>query len=182
MYIVFISDAYRQGLGFHARYISAGTAAPVFASLPVTANASSAPVYAPLTIAPTVSSEQATSAPAHCAGLVRSSAAFGRVSSGGTAGAYRSNSACSWLVAASSQITLTFESFALELGYDFFTAYDGADRTGRLLARLTGTLLPRPLQSTRLHPPNQKPVCFSASPRCAASRSTTLPGLPFREI
>jgi hypothetical protein len=34
------------------------------------------------------------------------------------------------------------------LGYDFFTAYDGADRTGRLLARLTGTLLPRPLQST----------------------------------
>jgi hypothetical protein len=147
MYIVFTSDAYREGTGFHARYISAGTVAPTFVLLPVASNASSAPAYAPLTVAPTMSTQR--TAQAYCAGLVKTTVPFGRIaSSGNTSSSYLNNSAFSWLIAASSPITLTFESFALESGYDFATVYDGSDRTGRLLARLTGVLLPRPLRST----------------------------------
>ena len=52
---------------------------------------------------------------------------------------------CRWLIGSVGAITLTFDEFALEAGYDFLFAYDGENEAGAFLGKYTGRVVPRPI-------------------------------------
>ncbi|OFX17846.1 MAG: hypothetical protein A2033_05465, partial [Bacteroidetes bacterium GWA2_31_9] len=63
---------------------------------------------------------------------------------------YLEYSNCKWLIqpAGANNVTLHFNDFATENGYDFVYVYDGVDSTSTLLASFTGSSLPSAVSST----------------------------------
>jgi phosphotriesterase-related protein len=63
---------------------------------------------------------------------------------------YNNNMSCQKLIQPSGavNVTLTFNSFATESGYDFVKVYDGATTSAPLLGQFSGTSLPAPVSST----------------------------------
>ncbi|XP_071276970.1 multiple epidermal growth factor-like domains protein 8 [Agelaius tricolor] len=66
-------------------------------------------------------------------------------------GNYSVNGNCEWLIEAPSprhRILLTFTFMDTECTYDYLFVYDGASTRGRLLAALSGSALPAPIEAT----------------------------------
>ena len=63
---------------------------------------------------------------------------------------YNNNMSCQKLIQPSgaANVTLTFNSFATESGYDFVKVYDGATTSSPLLGQYSGTSLPAAVSST----------------------------------
>jgi len=69
---------------------------------------------------------------------------FGTLTDGSGPNDYVNEAQCSWLIqpAGASRVSLRFQEFALEDGYDFLRVYNGASAAGTLVAELTGNDLP----------------------------------------
>ncbi|MBS1547537.1 MAG: M4 family metallopeptidase [Bacteroidetes bacterium] len=69
---------------------------------------------------------------------------------GGASGNYSSNETCTLLVAppCAANITVSFQAFSTESGWDFLNFYDGADENAPLLGSFTGTTLPAGFTTT----------------------------------
>ena len=50
--------------------------------------------------------------------------------------------ACSWTISAASAITLSFDSFSTERGYDYVTVYDGSSSSASQIGSFSGSELP----------------------------------------
>lgn len=69
---------------------------------------------------------------------------------GGATGNYNSNETCTLLVApaCAEAITVSFQAFSTESGWDFLKFYDGADENAPLLGSFTGSILPADFTTT----------------------------------
>jgi Zn-dependent metalloprotease len=70
--------------------------------------------------------------------------------SGGPSGNYQNSENCSFLIdpGCASSITLSFVSFNVESGWDYFRVYNGTNSSGTLLLSATGTTLPGSVTAT----------------------------------
>ena len=64
--------------------------------------------------------------------------------SGGPTGTYQNGENCTFLIspACASSVTLSFNSFSTESGYDYFRVYDGTNASGPLLLNVSGGSIP----------------------------------------
>jgi len=69
---------------------------------------------------------------------------------GGPNDVYQVNENCTLLISppCATSITLTFQKFATESGFDFFTVYDGTTTAGLQLMNTAGTTIPAPVTAT----------------------------------
>jgi hypothetical protein len=119
MYVVFTSDQDTNDDGFEALYeVKAGI----------------------LTSAPSARS-------ARCPAQMNLTASQGQISDG--AGDYTDSAVCSWLInvpksqqTSGGFLTLVFDKFSTEIGYDVLTVYDGDTSHSPLLLRASGSTLP----------------------------------------
>lgn len=87
---------------------------------------------------------------AFCGGITTLTAASDVFSDGSGSADYQDNSDCSWLIqpAGANQVTLTFNSFDTEIGYDSIKVYDGVNANAPLLLEWTGNAIPSAVTST----------------------------------
>lgn len=85
-----------------------------------------------------------------CGGITTLTAASDVFSDGSGSADYQDNSDCSWLIqpAGANQVTLTFNSFDTEIGYDSIKVYDGVNANAPLLLEWTGNAIPSAVTST----------------------------------
>ena len=70
--------------------------------------------------------------------------------SGGPGADYQNSENCGFLIdpGCADSITLTFNFFETESGFDFFSVYDGSDNTANQLLNTSGSTLPSPVTAT----------------------------------
>lgn len=80
----------------------------------------------------------------YCSGTIVLTAPSGTFTDVSGANDYANNSDCKWLLQPTgvTSITVSFDSFSVESGYDFVKIYDGADTNSTLLAAFTGNSIP----------------------------------------
>eukprot|EP01088_Endostelium_zonatum_P012179 TRINITY_DN2635_c0_g1_i1.p1 TRINITY_DN2635_c0_g1~~TRINITY_DN2635_c0_g1_i1.p1 ORF type:complete len:1078 (-),score=256.28 TRINITY_DN2635_c0_g1_i1:47-3280(-) len=90
----------------------------------------------------------------YCQSEQQSNADSGQIRDHYTNGDYLNNVNCSWLIQPFTRqeilptLTLDFDKFNTEYGYDFVSVYDGTDTNSPLIGRFSGTSIPPPLIST----------------------------------
>jgi hypothetical protein len=75
---------------------------------------------------------------AACSGTVRLALSTSLLGIGDGPGSYADNADCTWLISASGPITVRFDEFSTEPGYDYVKLYDGASPSAPLLAGFSG--------------------------------------------
>ncbi|MFK7949399.1 MAG: CUB domain-containing protein [Saprospiraceae bacterium] len=92
----------------------------------------------------------ASSPTAFCGGLTTLTAASDVFSDGSGSADYQDNANCSWLIqpAGANQVTLTFNNFDTETGYDTVSIYDGVNANAPLLMTWSGNAIPSAVTST----------------------------------
>lgn len=129
MFISFAADSSVESTGFTAAY-STGSGLPSVPS-PVSIPAAGVPSINSPSAAPPAASSGAT-----CSGAVTLSSPSGTITDG--PGSYASMTTCSWQISLGSPITLQFDSFSTEGGYDIVNVYDGTGLSGAFLGSFSG--------------------------------------------
>ena len=75
---------------------------------------------------------------AACSGTVRLALSTSLLGIGDGPGSYADNADCTWLISASGPITVRFDEFSTEPGYDYVKLYDGASPSAPLLKGFSG--------------------------------------------
>ncbi len=88
-----------------------------------------------------------TSGGATCSGTTTLTDCAGSFADGSGSDNYSNNLDCSWLISpdGANSVTLTFDDFLTENGYDFVRIYDGVDDSAPLLGEFSGPSLPDPV-------------------------------------
>ena len=85
-----------------------------------------------------------------CSSLTTLNQNSGTFDDGSGSTSYNNNSSCTWLIQPTSNgvITLNFNSFSTESGYDYLRIYDGNSTSATLLGTYSGTSLPPSITSS----------------------------------
>ena len=65
----------------------------------------------------------------------------------GFPGKYSKNANCKWTLSSQANITLTFNLFTTERGYDYLKVYDGETTSSPLIGKYHGSVFPPPATS-----------------------------------
>lgn len=84
-----------------------------------------------------------------CSGVTNVSSCTGTITDGSGANEYYNNLNCSWLInpPGATSISLDFESFETESGYDFVRVYNGSNSSAPLIGTFSGNTIPHRLSA-----------------------------------